>query len=365
MSPIETVLRACGLEAGIGFWRFDAGRGMIHWPRGFGPARDQSYGSWWRLGEFGQSFDPGERARFFDYFENLFEPDHVPAALELPVNTPAGPIQLRIEGAPLPGVGELLAGGLVRNVTRRCEAEDRARSLSQILDAVLISVAAGVVVLDGQCHVRKANARALALFGLTPRQGEEASCFAAFEERLPKSLQMDLREAQRARTAMGGSLPVMGSLIEPISWAVNPWGRGGLVLVLRTPTATVVAPPAASVAAPGPLAPEPLAPDQAAQVATAVARSRALLDYVHHPCLIIQSRDASIDFANKAAREKLGLKPGVRSHINNLFELSGRHAPRNTYVTPGRVNAIVTLPMGARVARMVDVDPDWLFVEYL
>jgi len=349
MSPVESILRECGLAAGIGFWRFDAGRGLVHWPRGFGPAHDESYGSWWRLGEFGQAFDPAERAKLFDYFENLFEPERPKVALELPVNTPAGKIQLRIEGAPLTGVDHLLGGGLVRNVSRRYEAEDRARSLGQILDALLGSVQSGVVVLDGQLHVRRANGRAFNLFGLEVREGLEAANFAVLQARLPKLMLRDLRQAQLARVAIKGEAESANHLVEPVTWAANPWGRGGMVLVLRTTGAAVAfqAPPVAPPAA------------------VTVTSSRTLLDYVHHPCLVIQSRDASIDFANKAARDKLGLKPGVRTHINNLFEVSGRHAPRHTYVTADRVNAIITLPMGARVTRMTDVDPDWLFVEYV
>jgi PAS domain-containing protein len=356
MSPIEQVLRDCGIAAGIGYWRFDAARGMLHWPRGFGPARDESYGSWWRLGEFGQAFDPADRARLFDYFENLFEAEWPNKPLELPIATSAGRIPLRIEGAPLSGVDQLLAGGLVRNVSRRHEAEDRARALGQILDAVLASVAAGVVVLDAHLHVRKANARALQFFGLEPREGEEAAALAVLGARLPIRLGDDLRASQMGRTASSGALAAGEGLAEPVTWTANPWGRGGLVIVLR-----IAAAADAPVATPAPLTP----PDQNALVAAAVARARALLDYVHHPCLVIQSRDASIDFANKAAREKLALKPGLRTHINNLFEISGRHAPRHTYVTADRVTAVVTLPMGARVARMVDVDPDWLFVEYV
>jgi PAS domain-containing protein len=351
MSPIESILRDCGLAAGIGFWRFDAGRGLLHWPRGFGPARDESYGSWWRLGEFGQAFDPGERAKLFDYFENLFEPERPSVALELPVNGSAEKIQLRIEGAPLTGVDQLLAGGLVRNVSRRYEAEDRARNLGQ-----MGSVTSGVVVLDGQGHVRRANARAMQFFGLNPGKGEEAIRFPAFDALLPKSLMQDLRAAQTARVAVSGVLTTADALVEPLTWAANPWGRGGMVLVLRATGASAL-----STSVPAPAV--AVVPDQTAQAV--IARSRALLDYVHHPCLVIQSRDASIDFANKIARDKLGLKPGVRTHINNLFEVSGRHAPRHTYVTPDRVNALITLPMGARVTRMTDVDPDWLFVEYL
>jgi PAS domain-containing protein len=362
MSPIETILRTCGLAAGIGFWRFDATRGMIHWPRGFGPARDESYGSWWRLGDFGQSFDPSERAKLFDYFDNMFEEGR-PALhpLELPVNGASGKIHLRVEGGPLPGVDGLLAGGLVRDVSRRKEAEEHAKNLGQILDALLVSVQSGVVVLDAKGRVRRANDRALKLFGLAARDGLEAASFSTLEERFPKPVMQDLREAQIARVAANGNLTEAEHLVEPLNWAATPWGRGGMVLVLRPHGSRDAAKP------PAPAAPQPAVSPIAADplAAAAVARERAMLDYVHHACLVIQSRDATIDFANKAARDKLGLKPGVRTHINNLFEISGRHAPRNTYVMPERVNAMVTLPMGARVTRMVDVDPDWLFVEYL
>jgi PAS domain-containing protein len=367
MSPIETILRQCGLSAGIGFWRFDGTRGMIHWPRGFGPARDESYGSWWRLGDFGQAFEASERAKVFDYFEAMFEDGRPTVALEVAVNGADGRIRLRVEGAPIEGVDGLLAGGLVRNVSRRYEAEDRAKSLGQILDALMGSVQSGVVVLDGQARVRRANARALQLFDLVPREGLEAASFAAFEARLPADMQRELRAAQIVRAAASGAVSKAPHLAEPINWAANPWGRGGMVLVLRTVSGPGKAAAMATdddAAAAGSLVTS-VRPDQHALVAAAVARSRAMLDYVHHACLVIQSRDASIDFANRAARDKLGLKPGVRTHINNLFEISGRHAPRHTYVTPERVGAIVTLPMGARVTRMVDVDPDWLFVEYV
>ena len=363
MSPIESILRDCGAAAGIGFWRFDATRGMVHWPRGFGPAHDDSYGSWWRLGEFGQAFDPAERARLFDYFENMFEPDRKSIRLELPVNSPNGPIQLRLEGKPLTGVEGLLAGGLVRDITRRHDAEDQARNLSQILDALMISVHAGVVVIDGKGHIRKANARAFRFLGIDLRDGDEAASLSLLEARMPESVTREVRQAQLGRIAASGALQNAPGLAEPITWAANPWGRGGMVLVLRAASGSATT---GSTSGETNIAPAPAAApeEKDAIMAAATERARALLDYVHHPCLVIQSRDASIDHANKAAREKLGLKPGVRTHINNLFELSGRHAPKHMYVTPERVKSSITLPMGARVSRMVDIDPDWLFVEY-
>ncbi len=121
------------------------------------------------------------------------------------------------------------------------------------------------------------------------------------------------------------------------------------------PTVTPSTPPAPARSAPAAEAPG---------AAAAVASSRALLEYVRHPCLIIQTRDATIDYANKFARDKLGIKSGITSHVNNLFELTGRHPPRHVYVTADRHNTIITLPMGARVARMNDIDPDLYFVEY-
>jgi PAS domain-containing protein len=224
------------------------------------------------------------------------------------------------------------------------------------------SVQSGVVVIDGQGHVRKANRRALGLVGLAPLEGEEAAAFGALTARLPMPLLRQLREAQTARTASSGALADAEHLVEPITWVASPWGRGGMVLVLRTIGPGAVPETTSQSSTGSASAPQP---DQNALVGGAMARARTLLDYVHHPCLVIQSRDASIDYANKAAREKLGLKPGLRTHINNLFEISGRHAPRHTYVTSERVTAIATLPMGARVTRMVDIDPDLLFVEYL
>ncbi|MHA4875524.1 hypothetical protein, partial [Enterococcus faecium] len=79
------VLRTCGSVAGVGYWRFDSSRGLLHWPSGFGPAaKDDSYGSWWPLGEFGQNLVPADRLRFFEYFENLFEPDSA-KSLDFPI----------------------------------------------------------------------------------------------------------------------------------------------------------------------------------------------------------------------------------------------------------------------------------------
>jgi PAS domain-containing protein len=364
MSPLETILHECGSAAGIGFWRFDAERGLLHWPRGFGPERDASYGSWWRLGDFGQFCDAADRARLFDYFENLFAPETPPFTLEIPIAGPGKRLQLRIEGKQLPISDHLLAGGLVRDISRRAEAEERARSLSQILEALIGSVQSGVIVLDSHGHIRKANQKAFDLFGASAAGSIDAAAMAELTSHLPPSLLDTIRRCRQARSRADGASAGVEGLTEPMTWEANPWGRDGVVIVIRPEGLFRPSPPLPLAGvSPDPPSVSIRAPDPAA--ATALARDRALLDYVRHPCLIIQSRDASIDFANRIACDKFGIKPGIASHINNLFEITGRQAPRNTYVTAGGVNAVVTLPMGARVARMTDIDPDLYFVEYL
>lgn len=364
MSPLETILYECGSAAGIGFWRFDAERGLLHWPRGFGPERDTSYGSWWRLGDFGQYCDAADRARLFDYFENLFAPETPPFKLEIPIVGPGKRLQLRIEGKQLPISEHLLAGGLVRDISRRAEAEERARSLSEILEALIGSVQSGVVVLDSRCHIRKANQKAFDLFSAPIAAGIDATAMVELKSHLPPSLMETIRRCREARTRAEGASGVADGVALPMTWEANPWGRDGVVVVIR-PEGLLQsrAPSSASDARQTP--PSAIVRKDEGADAMARGRERALLDYVRHPCLIIQSRDASIDFANRSACEKFGIKAGAAAHINNLFEITGRQAPHNTYVMAGRVNAIVTLPMGARVARMTDVDPDLYFVEYL
>jgi PAS domain-containing protein len=377
MSPLETILYECGAAAGIGFWRFDAERGLLHWPRGFGPARDESYGSWWRLGDFGQFFEASDRTRLFDYYENLFAPENPPFTLEIPVQTDGRRIQLRIEGKQLRISEHLLAGGLVRDISRRADAEERAKSLTQILEAMLGTVHSGVIVLDVQGQVRKANRMAMDMFGVTLSGPIDTPAFHRLAANLPPSLQETAQRCRLTRARVEGSSVGASGLAEPLTWEANPWGRGGVVVVVRpegffgakmaavlaAETKTAGEAPILTPSAPPLLAGSAPAAD-ASVAAAAVANSRALLEYVRHPCLIIQTRDATIDYANKFAREKLGIKTGVTSHVNNLFELTGRHPPRHVYVTADRFNTIVTLPMGARVARMNDIDPDLYFVEY-
>ena len=371
MSAVELILRECGRDAGIGIWRFDARRSLLHWPRGFGPSRDESYGSWYPLGEFGQWVDPADRAKFFDFFDHVTDDGTRLMLVEVPIRTADGPLPLRIEGKALPSTEIPLAAGLVRNIRRRHEAEDRARSLSQILDAVMLSGLEGIIVLDAQRHVRKANRQALRLFGLDPdapagsppSATPEARHQSALEGRLPAALMETLATGQSTRSAIGGTLAAVPGHHPALGWHANPWGRGGMVLVVEPRDGPVPAPaPAAATVARPSAAPPPAASPPTA--GAGLETGRAMLDYVHHPCLIIQTRDASVEFANRAAREKLGLKPTGRTHINNLFELSGRHAPHHVYVTADRVSQMITLPMGARVSRMVEIDPDLIFVEY-
>lgn len=378
MSPLETILYECGSAAGIGFWRFDAERGLLHWPRGFGPARDESYGSWWRLGDFGQFFEASDRARLFDYYENLFAPENPPFTLEIPIKTEDRRIQLRIEGKQLRLSEHLFAGGLVRDITRRADAEERARSLTQILEAMLGTVHSGVIVLDGQGQVRKANRMAMDIFGVTLQGPIDTPALHRLGANLPPSLLETAQRCRQTRTRIEGTSAGAPGFTEPLTWEANSWGRGGVVVVVRpegffgAKVAAALAAAKARSAEAGqatPTAPPPAASAGASPAnetisAAAVASSRALLEYVRHPCLIIQTRDATVDYANKFAREKLGIKTGVTSHINNLFELTGRHPPRHVYVTADRFNTIITLPMGARVARMNDIDPDLYFVEY-
>lgn len=386
MSPLETILYECGTAAGIGFWRFDAERGLLHWPRGFGPARDESYGSWWRLGDFGQFFDASDRARLFDYYENLFASENPPFTLEIPINADDRRVQLRIEGKQLRISDHLFAGGLVRDITRRADAEERAKSLTQIIEAMLGTVHSGVIVLDGQGQVRKANRMAMDMFGVTLTGPIDTPALHRLGANLPPSLLETVQRCRQTRARVEGSSAGATVKTEPLTWEANPWGRGGVVIVVRpegffgakiaaalasvqgrssetqgTPSSplSLAVPSSSTDASP---AAAPLT--DAAGASAAVANSRALLEYVRHPCLIIQTRDATVDYANKFAREKLGIKTGVTSHINNLFELTGRHPPRHVYVTADRFNTVVTLPMGARVARMNDIDPDLYFVEY-
>ena len=443
MSAVESILRECGLEAGIGYWRFDGKRNFLHWPSGFGPARDESYGSWFALGDFGQTFAPDDRPRFFEYFQRLFEAGSRLSTLEIAIQTKAGSKMLRIEGKSFGEADQRLAVGLVRDISRRHEAEDRARSLTNILDTVMISASNGIIVMDGQRRVRRANRTALKLFGIDPGAAAEMQFFGELEARIPRQMLAEMAGSQQTRSAVGGTLPVESAPCSFLTWRANPWGRSGIVLVVEpaltgAPAMTVSFPAAPADrpnivgvpsgptpvdapanAAPPATPPTPSAPPAKGIPAGAMAalaairaaaekaeanlgqvgaarptsaasaaapeaasnsepmpivetdtstfasdRSRAMLDYVHHPVLIIQTRDATIDYANKAAREKLGLKQKGRFHINNMYEVSGRHAPNHTYVTPDRVNHLLTLPMGARISRMNDVDPDLMFVEY-
>ncbi|MDR3376166.1 MAG: PAS domain-containing protein [Ancalomicrobiaceae bacterium] len=383
MSAVQTVLRDCGAAAGVGYWRFDSTRGQLHWPSGFGPAaKDASYGSWWSLAEFGQNLTPADRTRFFDYFENLFEPE-ASKSLDFPIVSAKGTkIFLRLDGAPIAGADQLLAAGIVRNVSRRVEAEDHARVTTALLEALAITISAGILIFDGQGRLRRANRQTFRLFGIEGNEGDEASLLKILGNRIPAPLLSEIADCRETGTAATGLLPSKSTPEAAIRWRANPFGRGGVVVIFEQTVSRAegagVQPerPANGKEGPRPLSASQETPAVQAKSAApseqlaatkdySIDSTRSYLDFVHHPCLIIQTRDASIEFANRVARDKLGLKGSGKIHINNLFELSGRHAPHNVYVTGQRVSNIVTLPMGARVTRMNGVDPDLLFVEYL
>lgn len=368
----------------VGCWIVDLERRLVYWPKGLGSAEAGAI-EWGLhaipLDRAMRNVDAADRETVRRFFADILARRPVDA-IEFTQRTSWGvEMRLHMDGRRIGSGSDTRVVGFVKVIHGHRHHERLAESLRGVVEALFSTVTCGLVVMDETLAIRNANRNALELFGAMAGPDEvHDDWMDVIEAAWPASARRRLLSVIADAAPASGTFSLGGLGGKRMSWRAMPW-RGvtgevtGLVVAVdcrrfirsadlaeRMTLMMNGRPVGLSDVADRDEAEEPeaeLAPRGRDDTAAA---HHAVLEWVKNPILLISIGSGEVVFANRAARELFRLTVDSRAFAANLPELSGFGTALDGEVSVD--GTLLHLMLGARVGRMVDYDPDLLFVEY-
>ena len=207
MPDLVEIIQEVGYSLDIGYWLIELETKVVYWPKGLGrrgAAADEASGyQASSLEKIIAMIDEADQSRFRGFLTDILHTDHEDRTIEVGVNASWGAhIQVRLAGRKVGRGHDAKIIGLLEVISHWKETERLAKSLGHIVEALFISSDSGIVIFDGDLHVRRLNRNALDLFALSEADEADGNYSAAIEAKLPAKIRELLLDAIATSSAV-------------------------------------------------------------------------------------------------------------------------------------------------------------------